>query len=1540
MKTTLRLLALTFLLIASTLRAAVLINFDSIADGPQPSNFLAASGIPSVTFSGAAGAGGPFVTSVLGNSIAPSPPKILYQAATANDQNQPHILTFTFSPVLTAFSLDRVGKNGGGSTDTWHADFFNAAGTMIGTMGEPASHPINAPVTTFSFTAPPGERIARMDLVSVWTGFATNATIPVDNFVLTSGPLQLTSSSFHDLAPQWNAAGTKIAYAKQTSGGIYEIGGVNANGTGEAFMATGVNMQNYAVSWLGSTSTLLVAEVNVFHELFAFNTALAPFTRTITDGNDAAFTRKLLVPGGNNSNVFVASRDGTTVAWRDQPNAGGANTLTIRAAPYSSLSAQNTNATGTVVLTATNSVIGLRGMALTPNGSKLVIALPAGTGFDLWLYNTNGIGAPVQLTNTGASGIYNGNPDVSPDGTKILFARATGGAGSGDIYRINIDGTGLTPITATPGVDESQPAWAPNGAEYAFVRLDSPTNWNIYRDVLPAPSVPPTVVTGAASAVLTTSATLNGTANPNGTATNAFFQWGLDTNYGSTTPTQAIGSGTSAVAINAPLTGLMRHMQYHFRAVAMNAAGTTNGLDATFTTANTQPVANTDTVELPMDHFNVKANDTDADLDPITVTAVGAAAHGTATLHGDNTVSYTPNGTFAGTDSFSYTISDGFGGTANGTVNITDTTPPVLDSVPGPQTVVAAGPGAPMPNLGGLTTFHDNSGLATFSQMPQPGALLPIGDTAATVKVTDNAGLMATAGVTIHVIAAPAVMTGAATGVTLTSATLNGTVNPNNSPTMASFEHGTTTDYGQMTAPQNVGGGINPVPFFEGIGGLSPHTMYHFRLVATNGVGTTTGDDATFTTANTNPVANGDTVELPMDHFNVKGNDTDADLDALTVTAVGAAVHGTATLHPDNTVSYAPNATFAGTDSFSYTISDGFGGTAMGTVSITDTTPPVLDTVPPTQTLLAGAGGTAPMPDLASLTTFHDNSGLATFSETPAAGTALPLGDTNATVKVTDNAGLMATANVTIHVVAPPSVVTGAASGVTMTAATLNGTVNPNKMATTAFFEYGLTTGYGSTTSIQSLGDGTGAAPLSADLTGLPPHTTFHFRAVATNGTGTSNGDDAMFTTGNSNPVPGPDVILIVTNPARTIDPLTNDTDPDGDTPLTVTGATNGARGTAGFTGNSVTYTAATLGTGTDTFTYTVADAFGGSAPGTVKVYSVGSQAGFYAGLIDDTNGVGGASQITMSSSGKLTGRIYFGGLKYSFKGQLDDNGEAVVQISRSDQVLVLLHLTLLPGDAPTFLVGIEQQGTITGTGEADRSGTSALSKRRFTLLLPPDPAQAAAGDAPAGVGCATVSFSSKGKISIVGATGDGASFSTASALRTDDTFPFFAPIYGAPRGEIYGTITVREVAGFSDLDGVLTWHKPAQNNPKPPGPASFTTTTAAIGSLYVQPKPSDISKMLIYNATGDATVAFSEGDLASPLSALIHVGPLNPATVAPPVLDMKFGITTGLFTGHFTHPAKGTTTFRGVVFPKQNRGDGFFIGTSESGPVTLTPQP
>ena len=108
--------------------------------------------------------------------------------------------------------------------------------------------------------------------------------------------------------------------------------------------------------------------------------------------------------------------------------------------------------------------------------------------------------------------------------------------------------------------------------------------------VAAAPPPPgPTVVTGPASAVGTTSATLAGTVNPNGQATTYHFEFGTSTSYGSRAPAPpdpSAGSSSTSQALSANLTGLSTGTTYHYRLVATNASGTEYGSDRTFATAN------------------------------------------------------------------------------------------------------------------------------------------------------------------------------------------------------------------------------------------------------------------------------------------------------------------------------------------------------------------------------------------------------------------------------------------------------------------------------------------------------------------------------------------------------------------------------------------------------------------------------------------------------------------------------------------------------------------------------------------------------------------------------------------------------------------------------------------------------------------------------------------------------------------------------------------------------------------------------------------
>ncbi len=78
-------------------------------------------------------------------------------------------------------------------------------------------------------------------------------------------------------------------------------------------------------------------------------------------------------------------------------------------------------------------------------------------------------------------------------------------------------------------------------------------------------------------------------------------------------------------------------------------------------------------------------------------------------------------------------------------------------------------------------------------------------------------------------------------------------VNPNGTDTTCVFEWGLTTAYGANGSPKNCGGsigaGTTPVPVTAKAASLSVGQTYHFRVVATNAAGTTTGTDHTFVTS-------------------------------------------------------------------------------------------------------------------------------------------------------------------------------------------------------------------------------------------------------------------------------------------------------------------------------------------------------------------------------------------------------------------------------------------------------------------------------------------------------------------------------------------------------------------------------------------------------------------------------------------------------------------------------------------------------------------
>ncbi len=113
---------------------------------------------------------------------------------------------------------------------------------------------------------------------------------------------------------------------------------------------------------------------------------------------------------------------------------------------------------------------------------------------------------------------------------------------------------------------------------------------------------PPSATTEPASGVGSVEATLKGTVNPNGLASEYFFNYGTTSGYGHETAKLQAGAGTSNVAVSQLLSGLSPETTYHFQLVAKNSAGEVKGVDQSFTTgrppsATTEPASGVGSVE-------------------------------------------------------------------------------------------------------------------------------------------------------------------------------------------------------------------------------------------------------------------------------------------------------------------------------------------------------------------------------------------------------------------------------------------------------------------------------------------------------------------------------------------------------------------------------------------------------------------------------------------------------------------------------------------------------------------------------------------------------------------------------------------------------------------------------------------------------------------------------------------------------------------------------------------------------------------------------
>ncbi len=491
-----------------------------------------------------------------------------------------------------------------------------------------------------------------------------------------------------------------------------------------------------------------------------------------------------------------------------------------------------------------------------------------------------------------------------------------------------------------------------------------------------------------------------------------------------------------------------------------------------------------------------------------------------------------------------------------------------------------------------------------------------------TYTIEDTAGNRSTATVQVEVVnTAPEAVDDAITvpGATPAVLTITGNDTDANGDTLAVRSAGPTSAQGGTVT---VTGGVATYTPATGFRGTDTFTY----VVEDSRGGSDTGT-VTVTVTNNAPVAVADsyaTVAGAPVALAVRGNDTDLDGDVLTVSPVTAPAHGAVVLDPSGVGTYTPSSGWSGTDTFTYRVADGFGGTSTATVTVTVNGAPVADDE--TVTTPSGAsldvavlvGDTDPDGDTLSVQSATQPShgstvvrGDGTVRYTPAPGWA---GADTFTYVVTDGRGLTDTGTVTVTTanaapVANPDAV-GTATGTAVTGVDVMANDTDANVAagvpgqaltvTAAVADNGA--------EVVVAGDGRLTVTPAAGFSGVV--TVTYTLSDGTGPGGTATGTLTV-TVDNGAPTAVPDgPVTTPTGTSVLVDVLRNDTDPNTSDVLTIvpgslTDPLDGSgtrRGDVAIENGEVRYTPPAGWSGTVTLTYGLSDGEGGTATGAVTV--------------------------------------------------------------------------------------------------------------------------------------------------------------------------------------------------------------------------------------------------------------------------------------------------------------------------------------------------
>jgi YD repeat-containing protein len=343
--------------------------------------------------------------------------------------------------------------------------------------------------------------------------------------------------------------------------------------------------------------------------------------------------------------------------------------------------------------------------------------------------------------------------------------------------------------------------------------------------------------------------------------------------------------------------------------------------------------------------------------------------------------------------------------------------------------------------------------------------------------------------------------------------------------------------------------------------------------------------------------------------FDPRTNDTDPDGDGLTVAATTNGAHGTVT-STTTSVTYTPATGYTGSDSFTYTISDGHGGTAVGTVNVavgtTNQPPNAVDDARATQKNIAltfdpRTNDTDPEGNALAVAGKTDGAngtvtyGSTSVTYTPNSGFA---GGDTFTYTLSDGHGGLDTATVTMTVNGPPVAITDSRSTALNTAFTFDPRANDTDPEGNPLTITAKTNGAHSASVTF-----TSTSVTYTPVTGYTGADSFTYSISDGQGGSATGTVSVTVNAANTAPVAVDDgAVRLIGDPAtQSIYVLANDYDLDGDA-LTITSVTTPSHGaTATIVGNHIVVTSASfIGTG---FFYTISDGHGGTDTGTVELF-------------------------------------------------------------------------------------------------------------------------------------------------------------------------------------------------------------------------------------------------------------------------------------------------------------------------------------------------